>query len=53
MGWTCDVASSVRCVLDSSSVDVLTTVLQGVFILAGAIIGLAVVVAFSSFWRRL
>ncbi len=48
--FTC---SAGTCTLDSTTVDYLLTLLQVIAVAAGALVGLAVVVAFAAFWKRL
>lgn len=47
MTWTCDTITGV-CTLDSTTVDYLTTLLQGVFSVFGAIVGLAIVLVVAT-----
>jgi hypothetical protein len=51
MGWSCD--PSHVCTLDAGMVDYLTSAIQGLFALLGAVVGSAVVAGFNVFWRRL
>jgi hypothetical protein len=47
MTWTCAPVTGV-CTLDSTTVDYLTTLLQGVFSVFGALVGLAIVVVIAA-----
>jgi hypothetical protein len=51
VGWTCDTAHTV-CALDADAVAYLTVLLQGVWFAAGALLGVAVVLAATVFFRR-
>lgn len=52
MGWTCDAAHTV-CTLDAATLDYLSTLLQGVFFCAGALVGVGIMSAINALWSRL